>query len=314
MLRVLVVHHRDPVPHKAGLAGFSDRCDIRYARGADAVGEALERHRPEVVFYSKGGCREDYRLPYLFESVRWVHVAGSGYEHLLPLDRPEVTVTNAAGLLSPFLAETVIGAMAAMNSGLIGYHRDQMEKRWKTVPFRPLREQTLLIVGLGAIGGYVADYAKTMGMRVIGLRRSATPRDSVDVLGKPEDLDRYLPEADVVSVHLRMSPETAHAFAAARFARMKENALFINTSRGGVVDEAALLDALDGRPLRGAYLDVFESEPLPETSPLWDHPKVLISPHGADTVTEMDARYVGLFAELLEGYLDGRPVGNRVTP
>ncbi|MCR9257980.1 MAG: D-2-hydroxyacid dehydrogenase [Alphaproteobacteria bacterium] len=300
------------------LAPFQDRCRIVTAGGPKAVAEAFETHRPAAVLYYKEGLRNpdrtgDYRLPYRADGVQWIHVAGSGYEHLLPLDRPDVTVTNSAGLLSPFLAETVIGAMAAMNSGLIAYHLDQMEKRWDTRPFKPLREQTLLVVGLGHIGGYVADYAKAMGMRVIGLRRTATPRDSVDVMGTPEELERYLPEADVVSVHLRMSPETAHLFDKTRFAAMKRDALFINTSRGGVVDETALIEALDSGHLRGAYLDVFEKEPLSEKSPLWSHPNVLVSPHGADTVADMDRRYAGLFAELLADFLDGKPFTRQVV-
>lgn len=298
------------------IAHLQDRCAILTAHGPEAVAKILADEKPVAAFYEKSGigAKDHYRLPYQSDCLKWIQVAGSGYEHLLPLDREDITVTNAAGLLSAFLAETVIGAMAAMNSGLIAYHQDQARKIWQTKPFTPLREKTLLIVGLGHIGGFVADYAKAMGMRVIGLRRSPSPRDSVDVLSTPKELDRYLPEADVISVHLRMSPETAHCFNADRFARMKPGALFLNTARGGVVDETALLAALDNGKLGGAYLDVFETEPLPQDSPLWSHEKVLVSPHGADTVTGMDERYATLFAENLERFLSGNGLKNIIRP
>ena len=143
----------------------------------DALPAALESHRPEVVFSinspTLGGATHRPILD--ARSVRWLHVGGSGYEHVLGWDAARLTVTNCAGVLAPFLAETVIGALLAMNSGLVRYHEQQRNRVWRQHLFRPLSGQTLLVVGAGAIGAEVASRANALGMRVIGLRRSTEP-------------------------------------------------------------------------------------------------------------------------------------------
>jgi phosphoglycerate dehydrogenase-like enzyme len=281
----------------------------------DALAAALETHRPDAVFSinspTLGGSTHRPILD--TPSVRWLHVGGSGYEHVLGWDAKRITVTNCAGVLAPFLAETVIGALTAMNCGLIRYHSQQSERVWRQHPFRPLAGQTLLVVGAGAIGAEVASRASGLGMRVIGLRRSGAPVAGIDEMRPPEALIASLAEADAVSLHLRLTSETENLFDAAMFAAMKPGAIFINTARGGHVVEADLLAALQSGQLNSAYLDVFQAEPLPADSPLWAAPNLLISPHAADGVADWEARFTALFAENLENWRGGRPLKNLVS-
>jgi phosphoglycerate dehydrogenase-like enzyme len=216
-------------------------------------------------------------------------------------------------VLAPFLAETVIGALLALNSGLVRYHEQQSQRLWRQHLFRPLTGQTLLVVGAGAIGGEVAVRASALGMRVIGLRRSAVPVAGVDEMRPPDALVASLAEADVVSLHLRLTPETRNLFDAAMFAAMKPGALFINTARGGHVVENDLQAALRSGQLGGAYLDVFQTEPLPAESPLWAVSNLLISPHSADGVKDWEARFAALFAENLACWRAGRTMRNVVA-
>lgn len=284
--------------------------EIHAVDRVDALPGALAAHRPEVVFSINspvlGGA--SHRPILEAESVRWLQVGGSGYEHVLGWDRARLTVTNCAGVLAPFLAETVIGALVAMNSNLVRYHAQQAERLWQQHFFQPLAGKTLLIVGVGAIGSEVARRAGALGMKVIGFRRSAAPVEGVDDLRRPEELRDSLGEADAVTLHLRLTPETEGLFDTAMFAAMKRGALFLNTARGGHVVEADLIAALDSGHLAGAYLDVFATEPLPPESPLWSTPNLLISPHVADGVADWEARFAALFAENLENWRAGRPL------
>jgi phosphoglycerate dehydrogenase-like enzyme len=150
-------------------------------------------------------------------------------------------------------------------------------------------------------------------MRVIGLRRSGEPVAGVDEMRTPDALTASLAEADAVSLHLRLKPETQGLFDAALFAAMKPGAIFINTARGGLVVERDLVAALEAGHLGGAYLDVFETEPLPAESPLWEAPNLLISPHAADGVEDWEARFAALFAENLENWRAGHALRNVVA-
>lgn len=313
----------------AVLVLFSDTADIRdllddrfpnlaisYANSTEAISDTLERVRPEVVFSIKdsGFAGDVHRKAIQFPSVRWFHVGGSGYEHVVPWDPDKVTVTNGAGVLARFLAETVTGAMLMLNGNLLRYREQQRQVLWEPIPFRSLVGQTSLVVGVGVIGGFVADNAKALGMRVLGIRRSGRPHPSVDEIHPPEALYDLLGQADVVSLHLRLNEETRHLFDRRALAAMKPGALLINTSRGPVVKEADLVAALESGHLGGAYLDVFETEPLPAESPLWSLDRVFITPHASDNVARWTRLFAERFADNLDRWLRGEPLESRVSP
>ncbi|MEO1724943.1 MAG: D-2-hydroxyacid dehydrogenase [Pseudomonadota bacterium] len=270
--------------------------------------------RPNIVLgmNSPHLPRSDMHLVRDLETVRWWQVAGSGYEWLGDWDRQRLTVTNCVGVLAPFLAETAIGAMIALNNGLLAYREKQRARRWAPVDFPPLSGQRLLVVGAGAIGQKVAQRARAFGLHTTGLSRDGAAREPFDEVVPLAALDRALGQADIVSCHLRLTPATRGIFDGRRFGLMKPGALFLNSARGGHVDEAALLAALTSGHLRGAWLDVFETEPLPEESPLWDAPNLLITPHASDQIEGWHLRFAALFAENVERWRAGQPLINRV--
>lgn len=245
-------------------------------------------------------------------SMRWVQVGGSGYEWLGRWDAARLSVTNAAGVLAPYLAETAIAAMLALNFGLMRYRDDQRARAWRPGTFRPLAGQRLAVVGAGAIGREVARRATALGMEVMGLNRSGRPVEGLASMRPLSDLDAVLPEADVVSCHLRLTPETAGIFGQRQFAAMRAGALFLNSARGGCVVETALYDALGSGHLGGAWCDVFAEEPLPAQSPLWDLPNLLVTPHCADQIDGWALRFADFFADNLARFRSRAPLVNRV--
>ncbi len=311
--RVLVLHDR-PEDFRAPLAARFPDLTIHYATSGEAVPAALERVRPDVVFSIKqpNFPPAGHRPAVDFPTVKWFQVGGSGYEHIQPWDSQRLTVTNCAGVLAPFQAETVIAAILLLNGNFPRYLDQQRRAEWRQHYFRPLAGQTLAVVGLGQIGGRVASLAKALGMRVLGLRRSATPHPAADALYPPESLHEVLAEADVASLHLRLDDTTRHTIDRAALAVMKPGALLINTARGAIIDEAAVISALEGGRLGGAYLDVFETEPLPADSPLWRLENVILTPHVADSVPDWTARFAHFFADNLERWRAGEPLENLV--
>ena len=289
---------------------------FHYATNADEVLSLLADANPEVVFSIKHQDfpGDQHRPAKDHASVQWVQVGGSGYEQFVPWDNERMTLTNSAGLLARYLAETVTGAMLALNGNFLPYLQQQQKSHWGHIGFTPIENKTLLIVGAGAIGQWVANNAKTLGMKVVGIRASGASHSHFDEMHTPDKLTERLGEADFVSLHVRHTPETTHLMNAAMFAAMKPGAFFINTARGAVVDENALCDALDCAHVAGAYLDVFETEPLPKDSPLWQKPNVLLTPHAADAVSDWPVRFADYFADNLQRWCDGEPLHNVVTP
>lgn len=285
-----------------------------YAKSSEELRPALDTFQPEVVFSIKGpGFNAQEHRPIMdFPSVKWLQVGGSGYDHFLGWDRRRLTVTNCSGVLSSYLAETVTGAMLALNGNMLDYHQHQQKRCWSPGEFRSVAEQKILVVGLGHIGRCVAKNAKSLGMHVIGVRREQISDPSVDELMRPEDLPNRIGEADVVSVHLRLKPDTNQLFDGSMFAAMKRGAMFINTSRGKVVDEAALSAALKSGQVGKAYLDVFENEPLPIESPLWTMPNVLMTPHCSDNVVGWPLKFAEFFLANLRRWLHGEDLANQV--
>lgn len=279
------------------------------------IAPLLEQERPDVVFSIVTATFRGpaHRQAATFPSVRWVHCGGSGYEHLLPLDFDRVVLTNCVGVLAPFLAETVIAGMLALNSRLIRYHAQQAKRLWAAHSFRPVRGQTLLILGLGAIGRSVAHIAKALGIRVLATSRAAgRSHPDVDELHPHDRFRALLPQADVLTVHLRQTADTEGLIDRAVFAALPRNALFINTARGAIVNEPDLVAALQSGHLSGAYLDVFATEPLSPESPLWSMEHVLISPHASDNVEDWTQRFAELFADNLQRWMRGTPLINVV--
>ncbi|MEM9800712.1 MAG: NAD(P)-dependent oxidoreductase [Planctomycetota bacterium] len=293
-----LVLHADP----AEVLPVLDRCEGLAWRAAASEAEApsaLEEHGPAAVLSIKTSrfAGPVHRLALTWPTVRWFHVGGSGRDHLGDWDPARVTVTDSAGVLAPFLAERALAALLYLSTGLDEHVRAQAERRWAPSRFRSLRGRTLLVVGVGHTGGALARAARAVGMRVVGVRASGAPHPDVDEMHRPEALHALLPDADVLSLHVRAEPATRRLIGAEELALLPDRAIVLNPARGAVLDADALLDAL-GRNVGAAWLDAFDDEPLPPTSPLWAHPRVLVTPHSADQVDDFPRRFAERFAAL----------------
>ncbi|MCO4769771.1 MAG: D-2-hydroxyacid dehydrogenase [Deltaproteobacteria bacterium] len=307
--RILALHDT-PADFADLLAQRCADAEVRFATRAEEVASSLAGFRPTAVLSIKhSGFPGEVHAPAVHApGVQWFHVGGSGFEHLGTWDPSVVQVTHSAGVLAPFLAEMTLAAMLSLATGLPLYARDQRERAWRPRRFRSLASQTLLIVGVGATGGELAHRARALGMTVLGIRASAEPHPAVHAMHGPQSLRSLLPQADIVSVHARAGAATRGLVGRDEFEAMKHGALFLNSSRGAIVDERALIDALQSRHLGGAWLDVFAVEPLPSESPLWSLPNVLITPHCADQVTDFPRRFAQRFCDLRDALLRGEPL------
>ena len=313
--QVLLLHDR-PGDYLADLEQRFPAVDFHTCTRPDDVQASLERVRPKAVFsFKSSGLRGPaHRGAVECPHVEWIQVAGAGFDHLQPVKRDDLVITNCAGVLSAFMAETVLGAMLMLNVGFPRYMAQQRARHWEEQPWTALAGKTALIIGLGQIGRRVAVHARHLGMHVIGMRARGGTVPEVDELVVREQLPMALGRADVVCLHVPFTAETHNLLDASAFAAMKRGTLLVNTARGGVVNENALLEALLDGTLGAAHCDVFESEPLPPDSPLWDAPNLVITPHMADTVADYGVRFASFFADNLQRWLAGEPLQNIVDP
>lgn len=254
--------------------------------------------------------------------LRWIHSPAAGVGSMLfpEMVRSAVVMTNSRGNSSTTIAEHVIAVALVLLRDLRLAWRRQAEQVWAQNEFdagasiRTLRGTRVLIVGLGSIGGETARLAAAFGAQVIGIRRQAdgAPPAGVAAVVPPDRLIDELPSADVVVLSAPQTAATVHLIGEQELARMKDDAVLVNVSRGKLIDEQALLRALETGRLRGAALDVFEHEPLDPASPLWARPDVLITPHVSGFHAGHWPRATQLFADNLRRFLAGQPLANVV--
>lgn len=302
MTEPALVLHSEP-REVLGILGRCADLDWRVAVSPEEVEPLLASHRPTVVFSIKHSQfpGEAHRPAILAPSVRWFHVGGSGIDHLAGYDANAVKLTTCAGVLAPFLAERALAALLYLSTGLDALVAAQSRQAWEPRRFETLAGRTALIVGAGQVGDQLAQRLRALGLEVHGVGRAPRESPYYEAVHGAGELDEWLPRADVVSVHLPLNAQTRGQFGRDRLALLAPGAIFLNSSRGAVVDEAALLERIrepGNTGLGGAWLDVFETEPLPRTSPLWGEPRVLVTPHCADQVVDFPARFAERFVEL----------------
>jgi glyoxylate/hydroxypyruvate reductase A len=250
-------------------------------------------------------------------NLRWIQATSAGVGRLVErvgLLDSDVAVTTASGVHARPLAEFALLGMLMFGKRTLELLADQRVRRWERHAGDELRGKTVCVVGLGKVGLEVVRLARAFDMRVVGTVRDLRGRTAeqlgVDRLEGPDGLDGLLPDADVVVLATPHTPQTHALLDARRLQAMKESAVLVNIARGDVVDEEALIEALRSGHLQGAALDVFQREPLPPESPLWDLPNVFVSPHSASTVAEENTRITDLFCTNLRRYLDDEPLLN----
>jgi len=247
--------------------------------------------------------------------LKWVHVYGAGVDAVpvAALLEKGVRVTNSAGLNAPYIAEFVMGYLLMHVKHMVKRVEWQKARRWQRAMNDTLEGKTLGIVGPGHIGMEVARRAAGFGMTVLAARRSYREGERPEHVTEMFPLARLadmLGRCDFVVVSVGYTPETRHLINAQRFAQMKPGAYFVNVSRGAVVEQPALIEALAGGHLAGAGLDVFDPEPLPADSPLWTMPNVLVTAHSSGNFMHHAAKANVLFCDNLRRFLGGAPMLN----
>ncbi|MDB5430002.1 MAG: hypothetical protein JWP35_1118 [Caulobacter sp.] len=248
-------------------------------------------------------------------ALRWVQSGAAGFDHPIfgRIVRKGARLTTSHGQAVGMAEHVLAGVLDALQRG--GERRaSQAGRRWDRLAFREVNGSRWLIVGFGAIGKGVADRARAFGAHVTGIRRHQEADPSAERIAAPADLPALLPDADVVVLCCPLTPETHHLAGAAFFAAMKPGAIFVNVGRGGLVEEPALLAALDRSIPQHAVLDVFETEPLPSDSPFWAHPRVSLTPHSSGMSDGNAPRNDDLFLENLRRYLAAEALLNEAAP
>ena len=245
--------------------------------------------------------------------LRWVMTTAAGGGSTVKaagLDRADldrIVSTTRAGVHGGTLAEFALFAVLAGAKDLPRLRADQDQRVWpERWEMRQIDEMTVLVVGLGGIGAECARRFDALGARVWGTSRSGRPVEGVDRLIAPDELEDAVGEVDAIVVTLPGTEQTRHLIGEEVLRAVKPGVILTNVGRGSVVDETALLSALDDGRVGFAGLDVFEEEPLPADSPLWAHPRVLVSPHTAALSSKEEERIARRFAENATRLLDGR--------
>lgn len=286
-------------------------CDS-YAALPDVIAQTGASAVYSVRFAGTPGFPRDAVLN--SDTVRWVSVGGSGTDHLDTWDTGRVTVTNAAGVAADMMAEYTLGALLHFNLGLPAFRAAQSARRWTAGSVTPIEGQTTLIIGLGQTGQAIARRANAMGMRTLGLRARPKETPHVDEVLHTDAMMQALPRADAIVLCVPLLDSTRGLLDAEAIAAIKPGAVLVDVSRGGVVDQTALAQALrDGR-LKGVALDVFEVEPLPENSPFWAMENVIVTPHCSSVYDGWGLKSVAMFCDNLGRYLAGEPLHNIVDP
>lgn len=252
------------------------------------------------------------------KNLRWIHLtsSGVGQQPFIPaLDARGVTITSSTGSNAEPVAQTGFTGLLMLARGFPGYIQGQHRHEWRQLRGAALpddlRGQTVVLIGVGAVGTIFAGYARAFGLKVIGVRRSPRkPDDPVDELHPPSRLAELLPRADWVVIACPLTKETRNLIDADAFKRMRKGTRLVNVARGEVVDEAAFIEAIRSGHLGGAAIDAFRQEPLPADSPLWDLPNVILSPHNASASAGNEKRCAEMFIANFGHWMRGEPMFN----
>lgn len=298
------------LPHTVELFLWSPD-GITTVDGSPVVGEVA---RPEAAWLDLNVLTQG-RLGAMVDdlvatgSVRWVQGMLAG------VDAPPFKVIQDAGIRlsnsdAPNIgvAEYVMSSLLAVVHGVGDRIETAKDRKWRQKRWTEIGGMRWLIVGFGSIGGEVAKRARPFGVEVVGIRRTEVTDERANRMATMDSLHAELAEADAVIMACPLTDETRGLADASFFTAMKPGSILVNVARGAIVDNKALLAALDGGVPSMAILDVFETEPLPETDPLWDHPGVFVTSHVAGAGAGIGPRGDQLFVEQLDDYLADRPL------
>jgi phosphoglycerate dehydrogenase-like enzyme len=246
--------------------------------------------------------------------LRWLHYTSAGVEWLLGGHFPPgLAITNASGTHEPKAAEFSLLSVLMLNNRIPELMNAQQQRQWRQLPAPTVAGKTVVILGMGALGGAAAGALKPLGLRVIGVSRSGRPHPAADAVHRTAALHEILPQADFLLITLPLTPETDGLLDRAALDLLPRHAGVINIGRGPVLDAGALADKLREGSIGGAVLDALPVEPLPAQSPLWDVPNLIVTPHcGLYDPVGYGPRCLAMFCENLRRFRDGAPLAHVV--
>lgn len=319
----VLVHPELPVGVTA--ADLRGRREDLTVLSADTAGSAADEPPADLVelvgradvFVCSNKTWDDAYLAGLAEGD-WVQTIGAGYD-AYPVDRFDergIRLTNAPGIHGPAAGEHTFALALAFSRDLRTYVRQQRAHEWDRHTGSELADRRLTVLGLGAIGEAIAERGQAFGMDVRGVKRDPSTYDGclpADAVFADESLPDLLPDTDLLVVVVPLTPATRGLVDAEVLAALPDDAILVNIARGPVVDTDDLLAALDRGEIAGAGLDVFDEEPLPPDSPLWDRDDVLVTPHVAGVSDRYPERFVDLFLSTYDGWRDDGRLDHRVV-
>ncbi len=296
-----------------GIAAIAPETELRFTKTAAGLRDALAGAAVLLGWdFAAGGLEEAWDRA---GDLRWIHWCSAGVNAALfpGLVQSDVTLTNARGVFDRAMAEYTLGQIIAFAKRFPESYALQARGEWLHRLSARVEGARVLVVGVGSIGREIARLVRAVGMVVEGVGRTARDGDGdFDRIHGRDDLTVCLGDADYVVLITPLTAETTGMFGPDQFAAMKPSACFINLGRGPLVDEAALIDALDIGAPAGAVLDVFQIEPLPSDSPLWAHPRVVITPHNSGDFIGFEDAIAQMFLENYRRYKAGEPLHNLV--
>lgn len=307
MSELILVTELEPGEHelvRSVLTGW----EVAFSESVADLREQLPRARAVVGHVGPEDLGRATRL-------EWLHswIAGPDTQLYPQLRRSDVTLTSSAGNGGVPLAEHAMMLMLMLDRDAPRWLRAQQQRRWDRHVHGELLGRTVGIIGLGNAGTDLAVKAKAFGMRTLGIRRRDLPRpDAVDRLYDRAELHEFLSGCDFVVVTAPSTPETRGMLGPAEFAAMPSSSFFICISRGGIADDEALLTALRTGQIAGAGIDAHGVEPLPESSPFWSLPTVILTPHNGATTEGTRRRGIQIMVENLRRFRAGEPLLNVV--
>lgn len=244
------------------------------------------------------------------KKLKWIHFLSAGVDTLWDwgLEKKDYIFSKSSGVHAQPISDHVM-AMALYFSRELGmFEQQKRKKEWKGHPLGELQGMTMGILGMGAIGRACARKANAFGMQVVGAASRPRDMEGIEYVGGPEALEKVLRESDYLVIALPLTGKTHGLIGKKELEKMKKNAVIINIARGEIIKEPDLIECLQVGKIKGAGLDVFAEEPLPETSPLWEMENVLITPHNAGSTPYYMERALEIFLENWEAYREGKPL------
>jgi phosphoglycerate dehydrogenase-like enzyme len=310
---IIVIQGASSAKQVPGIESIACDAELRFAESADEVARALPG--ADVLLgwnFREATLREIW--PHA-DCLRWVHWTGAGVDAVLfpELVESEVILTNSRGVFDRAMAEYVLGLILSFAKGFQETANDQRERQWRHRLGEMIIDSRALVIGVGSIGREIARMLARAGMHVEGVgRRARAGDDDFEAVHARENLNSALTGADYVIIVVPLTDETRGLFGAEQLRAMKSTARLINVARGAILDEDALVKALDGGQIAGAALDVTAIEPLPQDSPLWANPKIMISPHMSGDFFGHYEALVSMFLRNFQRFTSGQPLFNVV--